>query len=565
MRPTPTLLLLAALGSAETAQHRDDGPSSGMGEGWLGALSRLPLESQFSFELGGRGSSSFLGSWNRTSRTYPVRSGAGVGGNRTRTVFFQPQPCQGWECPTAPGNGLPAGATDVGCSARGGAGCSWFGLQVIAVKTSYGSVRGATAATEWSLAVRSTAPVAESLPLCAVRTLNATLALPVASNLTIDFRDACAIVSPSHPAPPGSGRQPGDGPAPNPICANGPVQLPARLLTTRPLECSGAGGCQPNQFHPQLASFPPGASFTLGEGQNNSNSLGNDGNPSGPNGGLPFFGAWTTAAAGSGARQSFSGITASVGWTGHWTGQLSRTATGLQVSAGQADFCYSLKPGEAFKFPSVLVVEWSGDSPQVGTNAHRRIVTDYKIPRDPDNNVLGMVTNGNGMQGPSTWKKFDLESQLFHLHALQQTHVEGLWLDASWFGKGFGPSGDWHLPASAVENSDAFPGGLGVLGQAAHSPQPGQNATKFIVWFEPERVTSGSYIYEHFPSQTVGMDIDVGGGVLTDLGNEAMREYIVEYINAAIDEYQLDVLRLDFNIQALPAWRARDAISCPPP
>ena len=57
----------------------------------------------------------------------------------------------------------------------------------------------------------------------------------------------------------------------------------------------------------------------------------------------------------------------------------------------------------------------------------------------------------------------------------------------------------------------------------------------------------------------------MGGGVLTDLGNEAMREYIVEYINAAVDEYQLDVLRLDFNIQALPAWRARDAISCPPP
>ena len=190
--------------------------------------------------------------------TYPVRSGAGVGGSRTRTVFFQPQPCQGWECPTAPGNGLPPGATDVGCSATGGAGCSWFGLQVIAVKTSYGSVRGATAATEWSLTVRSTAPVAESLPLCAVRTLNATLALPAASNLTIDFRDACAIVSPSHPAPPGSGRQPGDGPAPNPICANGPVQPPARLLTARPLECSGAGGCQPNQFHPQLASFPPG-------------------------------------------------------------------------------------------------------------------------------------------------------------------------------------------------------------------------------------------------------------------------------------------------------------------
>ena len=97
---------------------------------------------------------------------------------------------------------------------------------------------------------------------------------------------------------------------------------------------------------------------------------------------MPFFGAWTTASSddgGTGAT-SYSGITASVGWTGHWTGQLARTTTGLHVSAGQADFCYSLKPGEFFKFPSVLVVEWSGDSPQVGANAHRRIVADHKSP-----------------------------------------------------------------------------------------------------------------------------------------------------------------------------------------
>jgi hypothetical protein len=45
--------------------------------------------------------------------------------------------------------------------------------------------------------------------------------------------------------------------------------------------------------------------------------------------------------------------------------------------------------------------------------------------------------------------------------------------------------------------------------EAAHRPPAGANATKFIVWFEPERVTSGSYIYEHFPAHTVGMDIDV--------------------------------------------------------
>ena len=46
------------------------------------------------------------------------------------------------------------------------------------------------------------------------------------------------------------------------------------------------------------------------------------------------------------------------------------------------------------------------------------------------------------------------------------------------------------------------------------------------------------------------MDIDVGAGVLTNLGNEAMRDYVVEYVTAAIDDYRewpyyLLILNLD--------------------
>ena len=57
-----------------------------------------------------------------------------------------------------------------------------------------------------------------------------------------------------------------------------------------------------------------------------------------------------------------------------------------QVSAGQADFCYALPPGEAFKFPSVLVVEWAGDSPQIGTN-----VRGYTLPTSSVRRALAAV------------------------------------------------------------------------------------------------------------------------------------------------------------------------------
>ena len=193
-------------------------------------------------------------------------------------------------------------------------------------------------------------------------------------------------------------------------------------------------------------------------------------------------------------------------------------------------------------------------------------MVDYKIPRHPQTREpLGMITNSNGMRGPGMWTNFTLASQLFHLNAIQTTGVEGLWLDASWFKQahGFGRSGDWHIPLESVENRSAFPGGLGVLGQAAHDPP---HDTKFIVWFEPERVTGDSYMYEHFPEQQLGLDIDVfGGGTIADLGNEHMRKFIVSYVNAAVEEYQLDVYRTDFNAGPLAAWRANDALQCPAP
>jgi len=86
----------------------------------------------------------------------------------------------------------------------------------------------------------------------------------------------------------------------------------------------------------------------------------------------------------------------------------------------------------------VLVVEWEGDSPQIGPNAHRRIVVDHKLPRDPaTGQPVGMTSESNGCSdrcgGADSWRVFNMTTQLWHLNALQETGVEGLWLDASWF------------------------------------------------------------------------------------------------------------------------------------
>jgi hypothetical protein len=564
-RPDTTMALLALLGATLPALLLAAAPpAAGAGRSDSDSnsplsLAGLELESLLSFELGGLPSAGFLRDWQKTSRTFPLRAANHYGGaaapgtragssrTRTRTVYFEPQPCAGWDCPS--NQGAPLG--EPGCSMQGGQGCATFGMQLIIEKTDYHGVRGAAAASEWVVTFRNTNPTRPSLPLCGVRTLNASFGLTAVDNLTITFRDSCGVMDPEHPLS---------------ACAHGPIAPPAKLITARKLACTASGGCAPNPYHPQLAAFPPGSRYRLGGGDSNA-SLGNNGNPSGPNGGLPLWEAWTTAprAAGGGNKTRFGGLTISVGWTGHWTGQLLRSADtgGLQIEAGQSDFCAAVPPGEAYTFPRVLVVEWAGDHEQLGVNAHRRIVADYKIPRDPRTGTpLGMLTSSNGMQGVGTWKVFDEATQLFHLKAVQASGIEALWMDASWFKHGFGPSGNWHLPAESLENNTAFPGGLGVIGRAAHAAP---HDTKFIVWFEPERVTSGSYIAEHFPAQVLGLDIDVGGGTLADLGDERMRELIVEYVTACVEEYELDVYRIDFNMPALQSWRAADARRCPPP
>lgn len=369
------------------------------------SLSSLPLEATFSFELGGVPSALLLANWNKTVSTFKLR---GPGNrSRTRTTYFQPEGCADGSpsCPLpvhqcanagganyGPEPGHPDGVCpNIGCSMLGGAGCATWGLQLIIEQTHYGSVRGASAATEWTLEVRNTHPRGRSASLCAVRTLNATLPLPPEANLTVEFRDGCANVNVIHQID---------------SCPGGPVKPPARLITTRKLGCTSDGGCKPNQFHPQLAFFPVGSSYRLGGNIDNCTAVScegigaNSGHSSGPNGGLPFWSAWTTEVEGAATR--YSGVTVSVGWSGFWTGMIARTnPSGLQISAGQSDFCAELPAGESFLFPRVLVVEWSGDSPQVGTNAHRRIIVDHKIPRHPETRQpLGMITNSNGMRGP---------------------------------------------------------------------------------------------------------------------------------------------------------------------
>jgi alpha-galactosidase len=78
---------------------------------------------------------------------------------------------------------------------------------------------------------------------------------------------------------------------------------------------------------------------------------------------------------------------------------------------------------------------------------------------------------------------------------------------------------------------------------------------KTIVWFEPERVHSGTWLAEHHPEWILG---GKKGGLL-NLGNPTAWKWLVEHVDKLITEQGIDLYRQDFNIDPLSFWRTNDA------
>jgi alpha-galactosidase len=85
-----------------------------------------------------------------------------------------------------------------------------------------------------------------------------------------------------------------------------------------------------------------------------------------------------------------------------------------------------------------------------------------------------------------------------------------------------------------------------------------------LVWFEPERVYKGTYLAKEHPDWVIDVDKSEGPGWVADnglynLGLPAAREYMTQYLIAAIKAYGIDCLRIDYNIDPGPYWKHLDA------
>jgi len=126
--------------------------------------------------------------------------------------------------------------------------------------------------------------------------------------------------------------------------------------------------------------------------------------------------------------------------------------------------------------------------------------------------------------------------------------MENYWLDAGWF------PGEWPFGVGTWDpDPKKFPHGLKPIGEAAH-----EQGLRFLLWFEPGRVGSGSLIAEKYPTWILHRVNEGKLGGLFNFGDPDALHWMTEDLSHKISQWGLDIYRQDSNMCPLPFWRTAD-------
>ena len=243
------------------------------------------------------------------------------------------------------------------------------------------------------------------------------------------------------------------------------------------------------------------------------------------------------------------GVIVVVGWPGRWAIHFGRDKeTGLRVRAGQELTHLRLHPGEQVRTPLIVLQFWEGDRIRA-QNIWRRWMLAHNVPR-PGGKLPPPLFNASSSRYFNVMSKADEASQKLFIDRYLE---EGLQIDYWWMDAGWYPcDGRWQTTGTWEVDTKRFPQGLRAITDYAHS-----KGVKCIVWFDPERVTPGTWLYENHPEWLLG-PADASLKVL-NLGNPEAWQWVTNHIDKLITEEGIDLYRQDFNLDPLTYWRANDA------
>jgi len=240
------------------------------------------------------------------------------------------------------------------------------------------------------------------------------------------------------------------------------------------------------------------------------------------------------------------GLIVVIGWPGQWAAQFTRDeGAGLRVRGGQELTHFKLHPGEEARTPLVALQFWKGDRIRA-QNIWRRWMLAHNLPRTRDGKLPPPILSScDGGFFPGLRTSEEGERQFFNAFQKAGVKLDYWWIDAGWYA-----CSDWPQTGTWTPDPARYPRGFKPVSDLAHA-----NGMGLIVWFEPERVTPGTFLYTNNPAWLLGRD---GEQKLLNLGNADARQWLTDHVDKLLTEQGIDLYRQDFNMDPLPYWRAND-------
>ena len=242
-----------------------------------------------------------------------------------------------------------------------------------------------------------------------------------------------------------------------------------------------------------------------------------------------------------------NGVIVALGWPGQWAAGFNRDeGSGVRITAGQEITHFKLLPGEEVRSPLVALLFWQGD--WIGAqNTWRRWMIEHNLPR-PGGAVPPPQLAGGSNRHTVEMQDANEENQLQYLNRALDSGIklDYWWMDAGWytFKNGWWETGTWD------PDPNRFPHGFTPISAAAQ-----KRGVKTIVWFEPERVTPGSWLEKNHPDWLLGK---TGDSQLLYLGNPDAWKWLADHVSGMIREQGIGLYRQDFNFEPLLLWRDKE-------
>ena len=254
------------------------------------------------------------------------------------------------------------------------------------------------------------------------------------------------------------------------------------------------------------------------------------------------------------------GIVVAVGWTGGWYADVAQTdAKTVSLKSGMEKMQLTLYPGEEIRTPKICLLFWKGEDRMIGHNRFRQFILTHHSRKINGQFAEYPLTGLLRLHEIEPCGEFECTTEeslkaIVRQHRLYDMMPEAFWLDAGWYeGCGWNkPNGSWWTNVGNwTPDKERFPNGLRPVADAIH-----EAGSKFMVWFEPERVYAQTFIHREHPEWLLKRE--GSADYLFDLGNRDARIWLTDHISEIIKKEGIDYYRQDFNMDPSPYWTAND-------